>query len=371
VGLEDSKREPSGISVMTFKTIGEGVEEGTKCPEAASAAYPLLTNGSITLRRRLIRGALVFSILVWASDIIYRIVNDVSYVNRERCVLYKNLPRMWFVLFEYLFETVIIVFVGIFLAVLLGRFSHRFQRFFPTNPLTAFVYGSLIPVCSCAVIPLLSIMKKKMRFATTMSFVLAAPLLSPYILVLSFSVLGFTYGMLRIAASFILVMSTVLVLAIFHRGGAEPVLPDLNSGCSSTCDPQAGDVYLETYGLFRRMLPYLIVGGALGVLLEYMGPRTFLLNELSGKGVAGVLAWILIGVPLYFCNGAEVLFLRPLVNHGFPLGTAMGFSLTSTAICITSIAMLLKTIGNRLTIALVTCVATISFVIALIVNSMI
>lgn len=40
-------------------------------------------------------------------------------------------------------------------------------------------------------------MKGRTRFTTTMSFVLVTPLLSPYILVLSFSVLGFHYGMLN------------------------------------------------------------------------------------------------------------------------------------------------------------------------------
>ncbi len=73
--------------------------------------------------------------------------------------------------------------------------------------------------------------------------------------------------------------------------------------------------------------------------------------------------------PFYFCNGAEVLFLRPLVNHGFPLGTAVAFSLTSPAICTTSIAMLFKIIGKRLTVALVACVALISLALALLINA--
>jgi hypothetical protein len=212
-------------------------------------------------------------------------------------------------------------------------------------------------------------MQGRMKFVTTMSFVLAASLLSPYVLVLSFSVLGVTYGVLRIVSSFILVMATAYILGLLKRDDARAETVWIVAGCAKTCDGQEGDVYLETYEMFKSLLPYLLMGGALGVILELIGPRAFLLGQQTGKGLIGAFIWVLIGIPLYFCNGAEVLFLRPLVNHGFPLGTAVAFSLTSTAICTTSIAMLFKIIGKRLTVALVACVALISLALALLINA--
>lgn len=80
------------------------------------------------------------------------------------------------------------------------------------------------------------------------------------------------------------------------------------------------------------------------------------------------MTWVLVGVPLYFCNGAEVLFVRPLVVHGFPLGTGVAFSMTSTAICATSIAMLLKVIGRWLTTVMVGCVVAGSLALGLVLN---
>jgi uncharacterized membrane protein YraQ (UPF0718 family) len=326
-------------------------------------------HGAMTMKQRLIRAALVISALVVASDIVYKIVNNISYVNRDQCVLFRVLPKAGFIIFEYFFETVVIVFVGIYIAGLLGRWFLRFQRFFPKNPFTAFLYASVIPVCGCGVIPLLSSMQGRMKFVTTMSFVLAASLLSPYVLILSFSVLGFTYGVLRIVSSFILVMATAYILGFLKRDDASAEPAWIGPGCVKTCDGQEGDVYLETYEMFKSLLPYLLIGGGLGVLLELIGPRFFLMNRQTGGGFIGAFVWVLIGVPLYFCNGAEVLFLRPLVNHGFPLGTAVAFSLTSTAICTTSIAMLFKIIGKRLTVALVACVALISLALALLINA--
>ncbi len=326
-------------------------------------------DGSARLKRRLIQGALVLCGIMWSGDFVYRVVNDISYVNREICVLYKAFPRAWFLAFEYLFETTVIVFVGVFIAVLLGRVFLRFGRFFPSNPVTAFLYASVIPVCSCAVIPLLSSMRGRARFSTTMAFVLASPLLSPYILVLSFTVLGFTYGMLRIACSFILVMIAVGILGVVLNGGNGPETPMAGQGCTAGCSGDRGDVYLETFTVFRRMFPLILVGAALGLGIELLGPRSYLMNSLTGKGITGVIAWIAIGVPLYFCNGAEVLFLRPLVSHGFPLGTAVGFSLTSTAVCTTALAMFLRIIGMRLTVILAASVFVVSCVLAVLINA--
>lgn len=324
--------------------------------------------GTASWKRSLIRSGLIVSGLLWAADIVYRVAGDISYVNRQKCVLFKILPRPGFLIYEYLFETLAIVFVGTFIAVLLARQFSKLRRFFPKHPATAFLYGSLIPVCSCAAIPLLSCMKGRMRFPTTMAFVLAAPLLSPHIIVLSFSVLGFRYGILRIFSSFAIVMLTAMILGAFERGRGAMDMSRMVSGCKRNCRQQDGDIYLQSFAVFRSLLPFLMVAGVMGVLLEYLSTRELMLHGIFGDGFTGIMTWIVVGVPLYFCHGAEVLFLRPLMSHGFPMGTAIAFSLTSTAICTTSIAMLFRLIGARLTFILVGSIISISLGLALLMN---
>ena len=353
--------------------------------------------------RCIVKSALVVCVIIWAADLAYKVVKDISFVNREQCVLYKALPRLGFVLFEYLFETMLIVFIGIFVAVWLSRRFGKLRRFLPRNPVTAFLYGAAVPICACGVIPLVSAMRGKLGFTTMIAFVLAAPLLSPYSIVISFTVLGPAYGVLRIVSAFVLTMVCALIVGSFERrlapwaGGASLegamavvgdqayVLPELpggpagpapgialraamaGRGCTRQCSGTR-DIYLQTLSTFKGLLPYLAIAGGLGVALEYLGPRPFLMRGGFGTGIFEVLVWTVVGVPLYFCNGAEVLFLRPLVSHGFPLGTAVAFSLTSTAVCVTSIAMLLKVIGARLTILLAACVAASSVGLALLIN---
>ncbi len=322
------------------------------------------------IKRRVIQTALALGALLWAADLAYRLIEDISYANREQCVLFRVLPRMGFIAYEYLFETIVIVFLSVFVAVMLGRWFSRFARFFPRNPIAAFFFGSLVPVCSCAAIPLISSMEGKLKFRTTMSFVLAAPLLSPQILVLSFSVLGPRYALLRIASSFVLVMITAFLLGALRRQ-SETLTPAAVAGCDRSCQAASPDPYLAAYDLFKRVLPFLIAAGALGVLLEWVGPRRFLLGYTHVRGPLGILLMIGVGIPIYFCNGAEVLFLRPLMSHGFPMGTAIAVSLTSTAICLSSIAMLFRFMGRRLTVVLLGAVILITLSIALVLNAVV
>ena len=76
-----------------------------------------------------------------------------------------------------------------------------------------------------------------------------------------------------------------------------------------------------------------------------------------------------IGIPLYVCNGADVLLLKPLLAYtDLTTGTAMVFSLTSSAVCISSIAMLFKFMGRKLTLILLANLTVLTLLIGFAIN---
>lgn len=305
------------------------------------------------LKKTIIKAFIVFSIALLVIDSIYRHINNISYLTREKCIVHGLLSKVGFLFFEYLIAFMIIVFFGIFLATLLKKYFSRYQRFYPKNAMTSFLYASLMPVCACAVIPLLKTMKGKLNFRTLITFIVAAPLLSPYIIILSFSVLGVKYAILRIVCSFILAVSSGYLLELFYNKKDKVELDKFKTCDDKSCVTEKADIYLDTYSIFMQILPYLILAGIMGIIFELFVPKNFLSNLHVTDNILGIMIVISIGLPFYFCNGTEVLFLRPLMCWGgFSLGTAMAFSLTSTAICITSMVMLLKFIGKRLTFIL-------------------
>jgi uncharacterized membrane protein YraQ (UPF0718 family) len=303
-------------------------------------------------KRTAVKFTLALAVVFVVVDLIYKVTQNISYLDRSKCLVYKHLPRLVFLFFEYFVELTILIFLGIFVAVLIEKYFAKVKRFIPANPATAFIFASLLPVCACAVIPIIKTMQGKVKYRTLVTFLVAAPLLNPYIILLSFSVLGITYAILRIITSFILAVSAGYVLGFFFE---RILLNTATAGICSrdTCSTIPHDVYQRTFSIFKSLLPYLIAGGLMAVGLDFFSSKSMGIITKIGNTLLGNLLVIIIGVPFYFCNGSEVLLLRPLLCSGVSLGTGIAFSLTATSICITSIMMLIKFAGIRITLFLV------------------
>jgi uncharacterized membrane protein YraQ (UPF0718 family) len=350
-------------------------------------------------RRRIAKSLAAFSVLFFFADTIYKTVNDISYVNRQLCIINRVLPKIGFSLFENYVELSIMVFLGVFIAAILEKYFTRLKNLLPNNLISAFLYASLLPVCACSVIPMIKTLRGKLSFRNIIAFVVSAPLLSPYIIVLSLSVIGPTYTAIRIVSSFLLAASTGILMELLNKEGAledspitgamfpmqancanagtcSPGIMDSPAckGCSSAsaqtgCDASEKDIYLNTYAIFKEVFPFILVAGTMGFLLEYVPLKRLLLDYDIGSSLIGVIVVAAIGVPIYFCSGAEVLFLRPLMHtNNFSMGTAMAFSLSSTAICVTSAVMLIKFLGKRLTVFLVIYIFIFSVVLGYLLN---
>ena len=115
----------------------------------------------------------------------------------------------------------------------------------------------------------------------------------------------------------------------------------------------------------------LIAAEIFGIAIELLSPHDVLKHFKLSDSPIGTLIIILIGIPVYFCNGADVLFLQPmLLFGGLSFGGGMAFSLTSTSVCITSLILMIKYIGKRLTAVVILCVIVLTFTLSLIVESL-
>jgi hypothetical protein len=121
----------------------------------------------------------------------------------------------------------------------------------------------------------------------------------------------------------------------------------------------------------RKLLPYIFWGGLLSFSLEYLQPKAFLQTMSFSDEWLSMLTMTIVGVPIYVCNGADVLLLKPLLAYtDLTTGTAMVFSLTSSAVCISSIAMLFKFMGRKLTLILLANLIVITLIIGFAINHM-
>ncbi len=294
----------------------------------------------------------LLAISLMIADTFYMNIKGINQQNRELCIIYSSVPRWLFQIYEYFIEFAIIVLIGVFAGVLIENYFRKIKRFFPNNQLLAFTYGSVLPVCSCGVVPIIESMKERTSLKVIITFVIAAPLLNPYIVFLSFSVLGMNYAILRILSSFILAMGAGILTELVAKAFKITSIGKYEKG-ETNCEVVVRDPFLKTIRITRKLIPYILIGGSISFALEYFNPKTMLNTMSFSNNFLSMLIMMAIGIPIYVCNGADVLLLKPLLAYtDLSVGAAMVFSLTSSAVCVSSIVMLFKFLGRKLTLIL-------------------
>lgn len=305
-------------------------------------------------------GIIILSLLIFFIDTIYKLINNITYANRSSCLLFKFSHEEFFLFWENFVELWITMVFGVVTAILLSKFFSRFSKFYPKNPFTAFLYGSIMPICSCSAIPIIVTLKGKLKFRTIIAFIIAAPLLSPIIISLSFSMLGVKYAMLRIICAFILAIGAGYVLEFFLKPKDEISIGSLFScNKNDNCNIRAENILDQAWEMIKILFPYIIISGTISLLFSlfsssYLNVVLEIINTWYGK-----ILIVLIGIPLYVCNGSDIFLLKPFVLQAslFPYGASIAFSLAASALCLPSIILLSKILGKRLTFILITYIA--------------
>jgi uncharacterized protein len=300
---------------------------------------------------------------------IYMNLMGFSSLSHDACLVYQSVPRWFFYLYENVLELFIVVILGVFAGVLMEQYFNKIKRFYPNNQLLAFAYAAILPVCSCGVVPLIESMKARTSLKTIITFVIAAPLLNPYIVLVSFTVLGVKYALLRIITSFLLAVISGWLVELISKQ-FRPFAWGQYQACATDCEVIIDkDPFVKTIKLTRKLLPYIIIAGVISFAFALINPKQYLEQMSFSHEPWSTLIMIVVGIPIYVCNGTDVVFLKPLLQYtDLTMGSAIAFSLASSAVCVSSIAMLVKFIGRNLTIALVGVITILIFIFSMLIN---
>jgi len=251
-------------------------------------------------------------------------------------------------IFTHSATTIPIFILGCFIAGLIGRINFRL---WPRTIFSSFLLAAVLPLCSCGVIPIVRAMLEQphLHRRVVLVFLIATPILSPIVIVLSWGVLGVRYVLLRIVFTFILaILGGFIIGKLWGPPPQEREPPAELQGVKFQSLAVRLPFPLGTWryilSLFRFIGLGLLLGSAFAVLLPGSFLKLFMQNNLGG-----LLAMASIGIPIHLCSGAEVLILSPFMQMGMPLGHALAFTISGAGICISSIPLLLKVVGRRVT----------------------
>lgn len=303
----------------------------------------------LTVQQSVARVVVMFSILLMVADTIYMNLNGLYDGDHTKCIVFSSMPKWSFYLLENVGELVVVVILGVMIGVIAEQYFRKIKRFYPKNQMLAFVYAAILPVCSCGVVPLIDSMRRRTSLRVIITFVCAAPLLDPYIIFLSYTVLGVKYVVIRIISSFVLAMAAGWIVELLvKRLGWEDWNED--KVCGKQCDFIAErDPFVKTLKITRKLLPYILFAGLLSFAFAMFDVKELLHDFNLNREPYSAMVMTAFGVPIYMCHGADVIFLKPFLQYtDMSIGSAMAFSLSSSAICISSIVMIAKYLGKRI-----------------------
>ena len=224
--------------------------------------------------------------------------------------------------------------------------------------------GAITPFCSCSTIPFLKgLLRAKAGFGTMMVFLFASPLLNPIII----GLFAVTFGVKVTAFYFAIAMGVSIAAGyLLERFGFEKyikpegyIVPE-SKGCASSCNNHTkmvskwSKIWHSTWSDFKKVLPYLIGGIALGSMIYGFMPTEFVARVASESNPFAVPIAAVIGIPLYIRAEAVIPLSAALAAKGMGLGAVMALIIGSAGASLTEVILLKSLFKNQMIIAFLT-----------------
>ncbi|AYA40750.1 permease [Xenorhabdus nematophila] len=265
--------------------------------------------------------------------------------------------------------------------------------------------GSITPFCSCSTIPMLKgLIRAKAGFGPMMVFLFSSPLLNPIIVVLLAATFGLTLTVIYVLSALLVSLGAGWLLQIlgFERYIRREVAPGCGSSGSncdikptilnhcesittscgsvpqvttqltSCCDSQMvktdrrkskySGLWQEVWSDFKGVLPYLLIGIAIGSVIYGYIP-THLLEQYAGSdNPFAIPIAAIIGVPLYIRAEALIPLSAALMAKGVGAGTILALIIGGAGASLTELILLRSLFTLKLLAAFVTVIFTMAMI---------
>ena len=117
---------------------------------------------------------------------------------------------------------------------------------------------------------------------------------------------------------------------------------------NKTLKERISNAYFYTVDLVKKVFPYVLLGVAAGALVHGYAPENFLAKIAGRNNPLAVPAAVLIGVPLYSNAAGTIPIVKSLIEKGLPIGTALAFMMSVTALSFPEMIILRKVLKPKL-----------------------
>ncbi|NCN86783.1 permease [archaeon] len=222
--------------------------------------------------------------------------------------------------------------------------------------------GIFTPFCSCSAIPLfIGFMEAGIPLGTTFSYLIAAPLINEIALAMLWGLFGWKIALIYLISGWLI---ATIVGFILDKLNLEKYVEESIYKMRIKQTKQKKKLQKEriteslekTKAIILQIFPYILIGVGIGASIHGYAPEN-LLTQIAGKeNWFAVPIAILIGIPLYSNAAGVIPIVSSLIEKGLPLGTALAFMMSVTALSLPEIIILKKILKPKLLIIYVSIV---------------
>ena len=227
------------------------------------------------------------------------------------------------------------------------------MRFGMGNVMAA-IFGAVTPFCTCSSIPLfIGFIKARIPASVAFSFLVTSPLVNEVAFVIMGGLFGWKLAVMYAVSGIMLGVVAGLVLGwmgiskevILEKGGGQDIsfekLPKKLKG-------RIKYGFKEGFDTFKKLLPYIIVGVAIGAAIHGYVPSEFFENYVGKYKILAVPMAVLLGVPIYAGCSTVVPAIFSITQSGVPLGTSLAFMMSIAGLSLPEAVMLKRVLSLKL-----------------------
>ena len=218
----------------------------------------------------------------------------------------------------------------------------------------AALLGIPTPFCSCSAVPLfIGFVESGVPLGITFSFLIASPLINEVAAAMLLAMFGWQIALIYIVSGLIIAIVAGIIIGRLHL---ESEVEEFVYKCkihdlaekTMNWNERLTFAKNESRDITLKVLPYILVGIAIGAVIHGYAPADFLVNIAGPDNPLAVPIAVLIGIPLYSNAAGMIPIMEVLTAKGMAMGTALAFMMAVIGLSLPEMIILRKVIKIKL-----------------------
>lgn len=180
--------------------------------------------------------------------------------------------------------------------------------------------GFVFPVCECGSVPVARrLVVKGLSPAAAVTFMLAAPVLNPVVLVataIAYRGRDILWPMVIGRAALALVVALAVGWVVARRTREQLLRSDVHQAHAAAGEGRGQRYFGQLAGDFTMLARYLIVGAAVAAALQTFVPQS-VIGSLANTPVLDIVAMMVLAAALSLCSESDAFVAASFVQFGF------------------------------------------------------